>query len=196
MKKLILGLFMFMGMNMSANAGHIDQLGINITLVSSDGNGSFSVLYEEYFGADGWMWNGSSWNSNVTKTVSASLASGTGTIVNPGRFSISFDGITDLNAIETAGFGTSQSNTRFINGTSDAGRYSSILNFSITGFDKSQQYLVDITANDCCYVSGNGSTSFDGQLRFDITQTVPEPATMSIMLLGALGLFRRRFSKK
>jgi hypothetical protein len=197
MKKLILGLLMLVGMNMSANAGHIDQLGINITLVNSDGNGNFSVLYEQYFGADGWMYSGSSWQATANKSVTASLAAGSGILSNPGTFTTTFNGITDLNAVETAGFGTGQIGTQFINNTSDAARYSSILNFSIAGFDNTQQYLVDISADDCCYVSGNGSTSFDGQLRFDITQviTVPEPTTLGIMLLGVLGLFGRRFIK-
>jgi len=187
---------MFVGVSLSVNAAHIDELGIEITLVSSDGNGSFSVLYEEYFGADGWMWGGSSWQSNASKTVSASLASGPGTLINPGSFNITFDGITDFNAVETVGFGAGQINTNFINNTSDAARYSSVLNFSIDNFDNTQAYLVNISANDCCYVSGNGGTSFDGQLQFDITQTVPEPATLSIMFLGTIALFRRRFSKK
>jgi len=192
---------MLVGMNFSANAAHIDELGINITLVSSDGNGNFSVLYEEYFGADGWMWednNAGLWNSTYGASISASLASGTGTLINPGSFTAIFDGITDLNAIETTGFGTGQISTHFVNDTSDAARYSSTLNFSINGFDKTQEYLVNVSADDCCFVTGSGSTSFDGQLQFDITQVVdvPEPTTFGIMLLGALGIFARRFSKK
>jgi hypothetical protein len=198
MKKIILGLFMLFGLNISANAAHIDQLGINITLVSSDGNGNFSVLYQEYFGADGWMWGGSSWQSTYGASISASLATGTGLLSNPGNFTTLFDGLTDLNAIETAGFGVGQVNTHFVNDTSDAARYSAVLDFSITNFDASQSYLVNVSANDCCYVSGSGNTSFDGQLQFDITQVVdvPEPTTLGIMLLGTLGLFGRRFIKK
>lgn len=201
MKKIILGLFMLFGLNISANAAHIDQLGINITLVSSDGNGNFSVLYQEYFGADGWMWerdNSGLWNSTYSASLTASLASGTGSLSNPGRFTTLFDGITDLNAIETAGFGVGQINTHFVNDTSDAARYSAVLDFSVANFDASQPYLVNVSANDCCYVSGSGTTSFDGQLQFDITQVVdvPEPTTLGIMLLGTLGLFGRRFIKK
>jgi hypothetical protein len=199
MKKIILGLFMLVGMNISANAGHIDQLGINISLVSSDGNGSFSVLYQEYFGADGWMWesdNSNEWATTYNASLTASLFAGPGTLSNPGSFTTSFDGIVDSNAVETTGFGAGQLNTHFVNGLSDAAVYSTVVDYTITGFDKSQQYLVDIIADDCCYVASSGSTSFDGQLRFDITQTVPEPATMGIMLLGTLALFRRRFSKK
>lgn len=199
MKKMILGLFMLVGMNMSANAGHIDQLGINITLVSSDGNGSFSVLYQEYFGANGWMWgsdNAGEWDNTYDASLSASLFAGTGTLSNPGSFTTSFDGLVDFNANETAGFGVGQINSNFVNDLTDAAVYSTVVNYTIAGFDNSQQYIVDIVANDCCYVSGGGSTSFDGQLRFDITQTVPEPATLSIMLLGTIALFRRRFNKK
>lgn len=198
MKKIILCLFMLFGLNISANAAHIDQLGINITLVSSDGNGNFSVLYQEYFGADGWMWRGSSWDTTYGASISASLATGTGSLSNPGNFTILFDGITDLNAIETAGFGVGQINTHTVNDTSDAARYSAVLDFSIANFDASQPYLVNVSANDCCYVSGSGTTSFDGQLQFDITQVVdvPEPTTLGIMLLGTLGLFGRRFIKK
>ncbi|SEL20431.1 PEP-CTERM protein-sorting domain-containing protein [Colwellia chukchiensis] len=201
MKATVLGLLMFLGLSFSANAAHIDELGINITLVSSDGNGNFSVLYEEYFGADGWMWgrdNPNLWNADYRASVSASLAQGPGTLSNPGNFFATFDGITDLNANETLGFGTSQINMHFVNDTTDAARYSKILDFTITGFDRTQSYLVDVSANDCCYVVGSGSTSFNGQLQFDITQVVgvPEPTTLGLMLLATFGLFGRQLRKK
>ena len=136
------------------------------------------------------------WNATYGATLSSSLFAGTGTLSNPGSFTTSFDGLVDSNAVQTAGFGAGQLNTHFVNGLSDAAVYSAVIYFTITGFDNSQQYIVDIVANDCCYVSGGGGTSFGGQLQFDITQTVPEPATLSIMLLGIIALFRHRFSKK
>jgi PEP-CTERM motif-containing protein len=205
MKKLILTLFMLTGLNFSANAAHIDQLGIDISLNSSDGMGNFSVLYREYFGSDGWMWendNPGLWDTTPARngplTVTSFLAAGPGILSNPGNFTVLFDGLVDMMGVNTPGFGSGQISTQFVNDLSDAALYSTILNFTITGFDNTMSYLVDITANDCCYVSGGGGPSFSGQLRFDPTQVVnpvPEPSTLIIMLIGVFALAGRRYRK-
>ena len=45
-------------------AGHIDPQGNNLSVYSNNGAGSFQLKYEQYFSADGWVWNtgANAWN--------------------------------------------------------------------------------------------------------------------------------------
>jgi len=189
----------------AAQASHIDELGIRITVASSDGLGNFTLRYEEFFGSDGASWNGTNWSGfghPYNTSFNIALTSGPGTLSPTGFIpvSASFAGLVNSAGIPTPGFGVGQFTTQFVNGLSDAAVFEQLLNFTITGFDSSQTYLVDVSANDCCFVSGNGGPSFDGQLQFDprvVVGQVPEPASMAIWGLGsvtamAFGWRRRR----
>lgn len=198
MKKFVFLMLFMLGFSMPAMAGHIDQLGIKITLNSSDGNGNFSVKFEEFMGSDGWMWGGSQWqNVYTTPGITASIASGPGSINSASSFNLSFMGLVNAAGVATVGFGPGQVFTRYINSLNDAAVYSAIVNFTITGFDNTKQYLVSLSANDCCYVSGGSNVSFDGSLKFDPRQvvTVSAPATFGVMMIAMFGLIVRRMKR-
>jgi hypothetical protein len=176
-----------------AQASHIDELGINITVFSSDGAGNFVLRYDEYFGSDGAAWNGSNWSGfghPYFTGISISIASGPGSLSGSTTVSATFEGLVNSLGNNTAGFGVGQFNTQFVNGTSDAALFTDFMNFSISGFDNTATYLVNVTANDCCFVNTGGGPSFNGQLQFDpsIVVTVPESATLGLFGLGVLGL--------
>jgi len=182
-----------LGFSMPAMAGHIDQLGIKITLNSSDGNGNFTVLFQEFMGSDGWMWS-NPWQANYnTPGITASLLSGPGSINDALSFDLDFKGLVNAAGVATAGYGIGQIGTQFVNNVDDAAVYSAIVAFTINGFDKTQQYLVSLKADDCCYVVGDG-VSYDGTLTFDPRAVVgvPAPSTIAIMLLAVFGLLLRR----
>lgn len=203
-----------------AKASHIDELGVGVSLFSSDGTGGFVVKFEEYFGSNGSSWDGDSWHglavtgvdAAATATYStpytASLTSGPG-VLSPGSGSVPlmFEGLVDSTGTPTAGFGTSQYMTLSVNGPSDASRWGGLLAFSIAGFDASATYAVDITGTDCCFVSGS-TPPFPNSITIDPTIVVPppggggpvpEPTSIALFGIGGLAMLvgcRRRRKDK
>lgn len=187
-----------------ASASHIDELGYDVSLHSSDGAGNFTIRFREFFGADGGMWTGSTWRSTDlgSPTLTATLELGTGTLSPSGTQNVNnltFDGLVDSMGVQTAGFGTSQVNTQYVNGTSDAAQYSQLFNFSISGFDATNTYKIEIVGNDCCFVSGGSVPQLNQSIIFDPAvvvdpNVIPTPAAAGACLVGlaAMGLRRAR----
>ena len=178
-----------------AQATHIDDdLGINISVFSSDGLGNFVLRYDEYFGSDGASWSGSDWSGfghPYNTSITIGIASGPGSLSGSTSVSATFAGLVNAAGTPTSGFGVGQFNTQFVNDTTDAAVFTDFLSFTITGFDNMATYLIDVSANDCCFVSNqSGGPTFNGQLQFDptIVVTVAEPATLALLGLGLAGV--------
>lgn len=194
------------------SAAHIDALGIDVSLYSSDGAGNFVLQYDEYFGSDGWMWGGSTWLDSSGGYMTGSYQSGgiannltiTGATVStttPGA-DITFSGLVDALGNETAGFGSGQVNTQYVYDDTEAALYSGLVGYNIFGYDPLLSYTINVIANDCCYVNLSGGPSFNGSLTFDPSvvinpNIVPAPATLALMGLGLVGMgFRARRTQK
>lgn len=200
-RQMLLGVLATFALS-SAQASHIDELFVNITADSSDGAGNFILRYDQYLGSDGSGWTGSAWSgwgATYSTSIGISLTSGPGSLSGSTAVNAVFQGLVDSSGAATAGFGASQFNMQFVNDSTDASLWTDYLSFSIAGFDSSATYLVNVTANDCCVVSGSTPT-FNGTLQFDPRQvfngSVPEPTILALFGFGiaGMGYYRRRKS--
>ena len=204
MKKLLSSALVAMMMLFGgfAQATHIDELGINISLFSSDGLGNFTLRYDEYFGTDSTSGVGPApapWDNtttvsglNISETVQGASITG-----DTGSITMDWISLTD-----SAGNLLASTQADNGNGTTDAVLYSAFLTFNIASFDSTLSYLVDVAATDCCYVNTSGGPSFDGLFAFDPSivvlppSGVPEASSIALLGLGLFGLgFTRRKNK-
>lgn len=207
MKKILSSALMGMMMLFGgfAQASHIDELGIQIALFSNDGLGNFTLRYDMYFGSDTTTTVGpfnDAFDGNWGQTRNSSLTTSGASITGATSFTMAFQGIVDATGAETAGFGSTQTG-KFVNDGTDAGKYTSFLNYSIDGYDSNLAYLIGVSSNECCFVSGSGTASFNGQFQFDPSiivlppvSGVPEASSIALLGLGLFGLgFTRRKNK-
>jgi hypothetical protein len=115
----VMGAVMLVG-TVAAQATHIDELGINISVVSSDGAGNFVLRYDQYFGADSiTIWNGSQWGNfgtvgactsaadcDYSTSLTINLDSGPGVLSPTGSVPVlpAFQGLVDSTGTHLAGF--------------------------------------------------------------------------------------------
>jgi hypothetical protein len=184
-----------------ASAGHVDQLGMNMSLFSHDGQGNFVIQYDQYMAADGSMWNANtnSWYATyaqpryLDKSIHLSVNQGT-TATGRRALDADFMGLVDSTGAHTAGFGSGQINTQFINDLTDAALYTEYKTFSIQNYDASLTYLVSADISICCIQQaggGNNSASFAGTFQINPT-TVPIPAAAWLFASGLILVARTK----
>lgn len=185
----------------SALANHIDpNLGIGVSLYSSDNAGNFTLKIDEYMSAYGALWtgtvdNGSSSVGNWSSTFSGpNLAfSVTGaSVTGPATGTLNFQGIEDTTATN---FYSVPSTTWAVNfdsfgGTTDTAKYTGLFNYHVTGFNSALTYSLTATVNDCCLdVAPPDMPSASAQTSFTLAPAaVPVPAAAWLLGSGLLGL--------
>ena len=184
----------------SALANHIDpNLGIDVSLYSSDGAGNFTLKIDEYMSAYGELWVGDvsgpgaigAWDATSTSPnllISLSGASTSG----PSTATLNYQGIVDSSK---AMFSTSSTqwavNFDGDGWATDAGKYSQLVSYSIADYNPNQTYSLTATVTDCCTdVPPPDLLSVQSQLTFNpAVAAVPVPAAFWLLGSGLLGMF-------
>lgn len=184
----------------SALAIHIDpNLGMDVSLYSSDGAGNFTLKIDEYMSAYGELWVGDvsglgavgQWDATSTSPnflISLIGASTSG----PSTATLNYQGIVDSSK---AMFSTSSTqwavNFDGDGWATDAGKYSQLVSYSIAGFNTNQTYSLTATVSDCCAdVPPPDLLSKQAQVSFTLAP-VPEPGVVWMMGAGLLVLLAR-----
>lgn len=184
----------------SALASHIDpNLGVSVSLYSSDGAGNFTLKIDEYMSAYGELWVGTlggpgAWDATFSgPNLSFSVAGASTT--GPTTGTLNYQGIVDSTGTV---FYSVPSNTWAVNidgygDTTDAAKYSGLFSYQIAGFDSNQTYSLTATVTDCCTdVPPPDLLSATAQLTFNPAvvevAAVPVPAAVWLFGSGLLGL--------
>lgn len=180
----------------SALANHISPMGIDVSLYSSDNAGNFQIKIDEYMSAYGELWVGdisgpgaigvwASTSSSPNFSISLSGASVSG----PGTATLGYQGIADASKSIFSTLSTQWANNFDVVGNAtDVAKYSTIVSYSIAGYNPTQAYSITAAVSDCCedvappaLVTAHGSTSFN-------VAAVPVPAAAWLLGSGLLGL--------
>ncbi len=181
----------------SALASHIDpNLGIGVSLFSSDGAGNFTLQVNEYMSAYGDLWIGTlggpgAWDATFSGPNLAFSVTGA-SITGPATGALNYQGIVDTTGTT---FYNVPAPTWAVNidpygDTTDAAKYTGLFNYHVTGFNPAQTYSLTATVTDCCedvppptLVSAQSHITFNPSVA-----TVPIPAAAWLLGSGLLGL--------
>lgn len=144
-------------------AGHIDPLGASLSVYSNNGTGNFQLKYEQYFSADGWVWNAGANAWNPSYTIPAPTIT-SGSVNGPSG---------PINIFPT-------------NPTDPAAPFAGHIPYT---YDPANPPIVNISITDCC-VHGTGAsvTATVTVNTATVVTPVPEPASLALLGLGLMGM--------
>jgi len=187
----------------SALANHINpNLGIAVSLYSSDGAGNFTLQVDEYLSPYGDAWVGAiggpgAWDATFAGPNLAFSVTGA-TVTGPTTGPLGYQGI-ENNTGTT--FYSVPSTTWAVNidangDTTDAAKYTGRFNYHITGYDPAQTYSLTATVSDCCtdvpppdLIAVQSQTTFNPATEVAPVAAVPVPAAFWLFGSGLYGLF-------
>jgi hypothetical protein len=183
----------------SALANHISPLGIDVSLVSSDGAGNFQIRIDEYMSAYGELWVGDvayagdpapigQWDA-TSSSPNFSISMSGASVSGPGTATLGYQGMANASKSMFSNSSTQWAVNFDVDGfATDVAKYSAIVNYSIAGYSPAQAYSITAAVSDCCedvapptLVTAHGSTTFN-------VAAVPVPAAAWLLGSGLLGL--------
>jgi len=188
----------------SALASHIDpNLGVGVSLFSSDGAGNFTLQFDEYMSpyTDAWVgtlggpgaWDATFSSPNLVFSVTGATITGATT------GALNYQGIVDSTGTI---FYNVPATTWAVNidgngDTTDAAKYSALFSYQITGFDSNLTYSITAAVTDCCAdVPPPDLVSKSAQITFNPSvSSVPVPGAVWLLgsgLIGMLGFSRKQ----
>lgn len=182
----------------SAMASHINSnLGVGVSLFSNDGAGNFTLQVDEYMSPYTEAWVGviggpGAWASMFSSPNLLFSISGA-PVTGPTTGALAFQGIVDSTGTT---FYNVPATTWAVNvdaygDTTDAGKYSGLFNYHITGFNSNLSYSLTAKVSDCCAdVPPPTLLSKQAQVSFTLAP-VPEPGVVWMMGAGLLVLIAR-----
>lgn len=181
----------------SALANHISPLGIDVSLVSSDGAGNFQIKIDEYMSAYGDLWVGDvsgpgavgQWDATYSGMPNLLVSFSGASISGASTPTLSYQGMADASKSMFSSSSTQWAvNFDSNDWATDAAKYSVIVSYSISGYNSAQAYSITAAVNDCCVdVMPPDMPSVHGETSFNVA-AVPVPAAAWLLGSGLLGL--------